>query len=49
MLGNSNVAALAEAKDAVCRLVGFPHVDAWEHAAKPSWREVRDVFRKAIA
>ena len=48
MLGPSS-SAMEEVKAAVCRIVGFPHIDMWEAAERPSWRDVRDTFLKAAA
>jgi hypothetical protein len=49
MLGPSDTVSLDTAKAAVCRIVGYPHIDAWEHAERPDWRRVRDIFLKAMA
>jgi hypothetical protein len=49
MLGPSDTASLIAAKSAVCRAVGYPHIDAWEHVERPDWRQVRDAFLKAAA
>jgi hypothetical protein len=43
--GDPNI--LAEAKARVCRVVGFPHIDLWEAAVRPDWRDVRRAFREA--
>lgn len=46
-LGAPDMAALDEAKNAVCRFLGFPHIDTWEAIQRPRWDDVRDVFREA--
>jgi hypothetical protein len=48
MLGPTSP-ALDEAKAAVCRVVGHPHIDTWEAVERPDWQRVRDVFAKAAA
>lgn len=48
MLGPSSP-FLDEAKAAVCRIVGFPHIDTWEAVERPDWQKVRDTFLKASA
>lgn len=48
MLGPS-VPALDEAKNAVCRLVGHPHIDTWEAIERPDWQQVRETFTRAAA
>lgn len=47
MLGAADVLALDAAKTAVCRIVEHPHIDAWEHAERPDWQQVRETFRAA--
>lgn len=49
MLGPSDTELLIEAKGAVCRVVGHPHIDTWEAVERPRWYDVRDVFLKAAA
>lgn len=38
---------LGAAKAAVCRMVGYPHIDCWEHDVRPAWHEIKDVFAGA--
>jgi hypothetical protein len=47
LLGAPFMASLEEAKNAVCRVVGFPHIDAWEAEKRPGWAEVKRVFQLA--
>lgn len=49
LLGESHTAALVGAKAAVCRVIGYPHIDMWEAETRPDWSEVARVFRLAEA
>lgn len=46
MLGATDP-AIVEAKAAVCRVVGYPHIDMWEAVERPDWQQVRDTFLRA--
>lgn len=47
VLRRGSASELADAKARVCRAVGHPHIDAWEHAVRPDWRLVRDALEAA--
>lgn len=40
---------LEDAKAAVCRAVGYPHIDLWEREKQPNWRVVRETLLAASA